>query len=143
MKKVILYLMLATTLLAGELVDGKYSVTEKVLFGKKWRRVLSIDVKNHEIANISYDKITKKGEKVSENPKELKKIMKEADGINPYEELPKRYMKKREKNSNPNLDNVDTIAGASVSTSKFNKMMLFLIKKAEKGETGEYSGWFE
>ena len=143
MKKIILYLMLITTIFARELVDGKYSVTEKVLVGKKWRSIVTLEVKEHKIANINYDKVTKEGKKLTENQKELQKIIRGADGINPYEELPKRYMKKREKNSNPNLDNVDTIAGASVSTSKFNKMMLFLIKKAEKGETGEYSGWFE
>jgi len=141
MKKIILYFILVTTMFASNLIDGSYSVTENVIRGKKWKSWLEIEVKNNEIKKINYDMVTKTGERLSEN-RELERIIEEADGINPFEEAPKQYLKKLKVTKNYNMSRIDTIAGATVPTSKFNHMIRFLTDKAVKGESGEFKGWF-
>ena len=141
LKKIVLYFILVTSVFASKLVDGRYSVTENVIRGKKWRSIVVLDVKNHKVRQIKYDMTTKDGEFLSQS-NEIERIVKEAKGINPYEKLPKEYLKKIRKNSNPNLATIDIIAGATAKTSKFNKMMLFLMKKSGEGKIGEYKGWF-
>ncbi|MCK5780098.1 MAG: hypothetical protein KAH04_03715 [Psychrilyobacter sp.] len=141
MKRIILYFVLATTLFASGLVDGTYSVTENVIRGKKWRSWLEIEVENNRIKKINYDMVTKSGDLLSKD-RELERIIEEAGGIDPYVEVPRQYIEKIEVTKNYNMSRIDAIVGATVPTSKFNNMIRFLTQKAEKGESGDFKGWF-
>jgi major membrane immunogen (membrane-anchored lipoprotein) len=142
MKVIIIYFLLITTVFATKLIDGSYSVMENVIRGKKWRTMVEIKVKNNEISWVNVDMVTKDGKLMSQDKKDLKVVLKDTGGINPYAELPKEYMKKLKEVNNYKISRVDTIAGATVVCNKFNKMTTFLIKKSEEGKTGEFEGWF-
>ena len=127
---------------AVKLTDGDYSVVENVVRGKKWRTKVELKVKNNQIDWVDVDMVTKDGKLISQDEKDLKVILKDTGGINPYTELPKEYMKKQKEAGNYKMFRVDTIAGATVVCNKFNKMTVFLIKKSEEGKTGKFEGWF-
>lgn len=127
---------------AVKLTDGDYSVVENVVRGKKWRTKVELRVKNNQIDWVDVDMVTKDGKLISQDEKDLKVILKDTGGINPYTELPKEYMKKQKEVGNYKMFRVDTIAGATVVCNKFNKMTVFLIKKSEEGKTGKFEGWF-
>lgn len=142
MKIVTLYFILITTIFAIRLTEGNYSVMENTVKGKRWKTRVELKIKNNEIVWVNIDMVTKGGKLRSQDEKYLKKVLEDTDGINPYIELPKEYMKKLEKIENYKMSRVDTIAGATVISNKFNKMTMFLIKKSEDGKTGEFKGWF-
>ncbi len=138
MKKILLFLLMTVAVFSAQLKDGKYSVTENVMMGKKWKSVVEMEVKGGEINKLTYDMVDKKGNLLSKSD-ELSKVIEEADGVDPYIEIPKHYLEKREKTEH-HME-VDAIAGASECTSKFNTMMGFLIEKAQDGETGDFKMW--
>jgi len=127
---------------AVKLTDGDYSVVENVVRGKKWRTKVDLRVKNNQIDWVDVDMVTKDGKLISQDEKDLKVILKDTGGINPYTELPKEYMKKQKEAGNYKMFRVDTIVGATVVCNKFNKMTVFLIKKSEQGKIGKFEGWF-
>lgn len=142
MKVIIIYFTLITTIFAIKLTDGNYSVVENVVKGKKWRTKVEIRVKNNKIDWVDIDMVTKDGKLISQDKKDLQVVLKDTRGVNPYAELPKEYMKKLKKTKNYKMSRVDTIAGATSVSSKFNKMIMFLLKKSEDGKIGEFEGWF-
>ena len=142
MKFIIIYFTLITTIFAAKLTDGNYSVVENVVRGKKWRTMVEMKVKKNEISWVNVDMVTKDGKLMSQDKKDLHVVLKDTGGINPYVELPKEYMKKLKEVDYDKMSRVDTIAGATVVCKKFNKMTVFLIKKSEEGEIGEFEGWF-
>ena len=142
MKIIIVYFTLITTIFAIKLTDGNYSVVENVVRGKKWRTKVEISVKNNKIDWVDVDMVTKDGKLISQDKKDLKVVLNDTRGINPYVKLPKEYMEKVKKTRNYKMSRVDTIAGATAVSNKFNKMTIFLIKKSEEGKTGEFEGWF-
>ena len=142
MKVITLYFVLTIGIFASQLKDGNYSVVENVLIGKKWRTKVELNIKDNEVQWVDIDMITKDGKLMSQDEKALQMILEYTDGINPYVELPREYMKKIKEVDDYNMSQVDTIVGATVISKKFNKMTLFLLKKSEKGKTGEFEGWF-
>ena len=142
MRVIIIYFTLITTVFAIKLTDGTYSVVENVVRGKKWRTKVDLRVKNNQIDWVDVDMVTKEGKLISQDKKDLKVVLKDTGGIDPYAELPKEYMKKLKEVRNYKMSRVDTIAGATAVCNKFNKMTVFLIKKSEEGKTGNFEGWF-
>ncbi|MGB6128987.1 MAG: FMN-binding protein [Psychrilyobacter sp.] len=142
MKVIIIYFTLITSIFAIKLTDGNYSVVENVVKGKKWRTKVEIRVKNNKIDWVDIDMVTKDGKLISQDKKDLQIVLKDTRGVNPYVELPKEYMKKLKKTKNYKMSKVDTIAGATSVSNKFNKMIMFLMKKSEEGKIGEFEGWF-
>ncbi|MEI6856826.1 hypothetical protein [Psychrilyobacter sp.] len=142
MKVIIVYFTLITTIFAIKLIDGNYLVVENVVRGKKWRTKVELKVKDNRIDWIKVDMVTKDGELMSQDKKDLHVVLKETGGINPYVELPKEYMKKLKEVDYDKMSRVDIIAGATVVCKKFNKITVFLIKKSEEGKIGEFEGWF-
>ncbi|WP_028856692.1 hypothetical protein [Psychrilyobacter atlanticus] len=142
MKVIIVYFILITAVFATKLTDGNYSVVENVVRGKKWRTKVDLRVKNNQIDWVNVDMVTKDGKLISQDEKDLKVVLKDTGGIDPYAELQKEYMKKLKEAGNYKMSRVDTIAGATVVCNKFNKMTVFLIKKSEQGKIGKFEGWF-
>jgi major membrane immunogen (membrane-anchored lipoprotein) len=142
MKTIIIYFILITTVFATKLIDGNYSVVENVVRGKKWRTKVDLRVKNNQVDWVDVDMVTKDGKLMSQDDKDLKVVLTDTGGINPYVELPKEYMKKLKVVDNYKMSRIDTIAGATAVCNKFNKMTVFLIKKSEEGKIGRFEGWF-
>lgn len=142
MKFIIIYFTLITSIFAVKFTDGNYSVIENVMLGKKWRTKVELEIKDNEVNWVNLDMVTKDGKLMSKDEKELKRVLKDTKGIDPYLELPKEYIKNLKETKNYKMSRVDTIAGATSISNKFNKMTIFLIKKSEEGKTGEFEGWF-
>lgn len=142
MKVIIVYFILITTIFAARLTDGNYSVIENTVKGKKWKTKVELKIKNNEIVWVNVDMVTKDGKLRSQDEKYLKKVIEDTYGINPYIELPKEYIKNLKGIDSYKKSRVDTIAGATVISNKFNKMIMFLIKKSEDGKIGQFKGWF-
>ncbi|OQY42973.1 MAG: hypothetical protein B6227_00185 [Fusobacteriia bacterium 4572_74] len=139
MKKVILYLIMATSILGAQLKDGKYFVQgKKYYYG--WSSTASIIVEDGEIVEVTTDKVNKAGELVNENEEYNKKMLAKS-GTNPKKYsvvLIENFMKELKKNNDFQMPKIDIIAGATDSSKKFRKMMEFLVKKAKHGKTGDY-----
>ncbi|MCS5420474.1 MULTISPECIES: hypothetical protein [Psychrilyobacter] len=150
MKKIILYLIMATSILGAQLVDGYYVVQEAEYYADGYASITSIKVKNGEIVKVTADLIDRKGKLVSKN-KKYNKQMRAVTGTDMKEfsvKVPKDFMdslEERNRAGGSSMENVDfqlpyidTLAGATSASKKFKKMMKFLVEKAESGETGEY-----
>ena len=142
MKIIILYFTLIITIFGAKLTDGYYSVIENTVRGKKWKTKVELKIKNNEIIWINVDMITKDGKLRSQDEKEMEIILKDTYGIDPYIKLPQKYLEKIEETDDYKVSKVDTIAGATVISNKFNKMVMFLMKKSEEGKPGKFKGWF-
>jgi major membrane immunogen (membrane-anchored lipoprotein) len=142
LKVIIIYFILITTIFAIKLTDGNYSVVENTVKGKKWKTRVELKIKNNKIVWVNIDMVTKGGKLRSQDEKYIKKVLEDTYGINPYIELPKEYIEKIKKIDDYKMSRVDTIAGATAISNKFNKMTMFLIKKSEDGKTGQFKGWF-
>jgi len=142
MKTIILYFTLVITIFGAKLTDGYYSVIENTVRGKKWKTKVELKIKNDEIIWINVDMITKDGELRSQDEKDMEIILKDTYGIDPYIKLPQKYLEKIEETDDYKVSKVDTIAGATVISNKFNKMVMFLMKKSEEGKPGKFKGWF-
>lgn len=142
MKIIILYFTLVITIFGAKLTDGYYSVIENTVRGKKWKTKVELKIKNNEIIWIDVDMITKDGKLRSQDEKEMEIILKDTYGIDPYIKLPQKYLEKIEETDDYKVFKVDTIAGATVISNKFNKMVMFLVKKSEEGKPGKFKGWF-
>ncbi len=142
MKIIILYFTLIITIFGAKLTDGYYSVIENTVRGKKWKTKVELKIKNDEIIWIDVDMITKDGKLRSQDEKEMEIILKDTYGIDPYIKLPQKYLEKIEETDDYKVFKVDTIAGATVISNKFNKMVMFLMKKSEEGKPGKFKGWF-
>ena len=146
MKKIILYLIMGTSILGAQLVDGHYFVQgEKYHYG--WSSTASITVEDGDIVEITTDKVNKEGDLVSKD-KEYNEKMLAKTGVT-FEEFsaeePKKLMAvlkgKRglAEKSDFHLPEIDIMAGATSSSKKFKKMMEFLVEKAESGEAGKHT----
>jgi major membrane immunogen (membrane-anchored lipoprotein) len=149
MKKIILYLVMGTTILGAQLMDGYYFVQgEKYYYG--WSSTASITVEDGEIVEITTNKMNKNGDLVTGDVEYNEKMLAKT-GIT-FEEFsvegPKNLMavlkgngdmaETSADNNDFHLPEIDTIAGATSSSKKFKKMMEFLVKKAEYGKTGNH-----
>jgi major membrane immunogen (membrane-anchored lipoprotein) len=150
MKKIILYLIMATSILGAQLVDGYYVAQEAEYYWDGYASITSIRVKNGEIVEVVADLVDRKGNLVSEDKKYNEQMLAET-GTNMKMfsvEAPQNFMdslKERDGAGGASMENVDfqlpyidTIAGATSASKKFRKMMKFLVKKAESGKTGKH-----
>lgn len=142
MKKVILYLIVATSVLGSQLIDGQYSVQQDGYY-YGWASTTSLKVEDGKIIDVKTNKVNKVGELVSEDKKYNEKMLVKS-GTNPKEYLTlltENFMKNYnmiETKDKFQMPKVDIIAGATNSSKNFKKMMEFLVEKAKKGETGDY-----
>lgn len=143
MKKVILFLIMATSILGAQLKDGEYFVKQDS-YPHGWASTAAIRVEDGKIVEVTTDKVNKAGELVSEN-KEYNKRMRAKSGTDPKEYsvvLTENFMKNMEKNYTGKggfkMPEIDIVAGATSSSKKFKKMMEFLVEKAESGKTGDH-----
>ncbi len=149
MKKIILYLIMATSILGAQLVDGEYSVQQEG-YPRGWASTARIRIEDGKIVEITTNKMDIDGELVSEDVEYNEKMLAKK-GTNPKEYsvvLPQNLMEslKRShvmtgesvKKDDFHLPEIDIIAGATSSSKKFKKMMEFLVEKAESGETGNH-----
>lgn len=133
MKKILIFLLMAVSMMSAELKDGTYRVEEKA-YKYGWKAFTEIKVENTEIVSVLYDKFNGDNEYASANEK-YNKDMKEKSGSSPAEftrALEADFMAKKD------IKELDAIAGATNSVKVFKKQMKFLLKKAKKGKTGEY-----
>ena len=139
MKKIILYLIMGTSILGAQLMDGEYFVQgNKYYYG--WTHTASITVVDKKIVKVTINKINKKGELATEN-KEYNEKMLVKSGITAKEysvKLSKNFIKSLKKSDDFHMPEIDIIAGATDSSINFRKMTKFLVKKAESGKTGYY-----
>ena len=149
MKKIILYLVMATTILGAQLMDGQYSVQQDG-YPHGWASTASIRIEDGKIVEVTTNKVDEDGKLVSEDVEYNKKMLAKS-GTNPKEYsgvLTENFMKKLEKNYGMTgktgekeefqMPEIDIIAGATSSSKKFKKMMEFLVEKAESGEVGNH-----
>ena len=149
MKKVILYLIMATSILGAQLMDGEYSVKQDE-YPHGWASTAGIKVEDGKIIEVTTDKVNKAGKLVTEDM-DYNKNMLAKSGTNPKKysiELAENFMKKIEENNGMkeeslkkddfNMPKIDIVAGATSSSEKFEKMIKFLVEKAESGEIGEH-----
>lgn len=144
MKKIILYLIMATSILGAQLKDGKYFVQEKG-YSYGWASIASLEIEGGKIVEVTTDKVNKKGDLASINDWYNKKMLAKK-GTNPKEfsaVLPANFIEGLKKDYDLKevdfeMPEIDIIAGATDSSESFKKMMEFLVKKAESGETGNY-----
>ena len=69
MKKIILYLIMATSILGAELMDGYYVVQGEKYYWDGYAQITSIRVKNEEIVEVVADMIDKNGNLASGDKK--------------------------------------------------------------------------
>ncbi len=150
MKKIILYLIMATSILGAQLMDGYYVAQEAEYYWDGYAAITSIRVKNGEIVEVVADLVDKNGNLVSEDKKYNDQMLAETgtDFRKFSVEVPQNFLnslKERDGVAGASMENVDfqlpyidTVAGATGSSKKFRKMMKFLVKKAESGETGKH-----
>ncbi|UUV19507.1 FMN-binding protein [Fusobacteria bacterium ZRK30] len=145
MKKIILYLIMATSILGAQLIDGEYFVQQDE-YPHGWASTAGIRVEDGKIVEVRTDKVNKAGELVSENV-EYSKRMRAKSGTDPKEYsvvLTENFMKELKKNDGMKrkddfrMPEIDIVAGATSSSKKFKKMMEFLVEKAESGEVGDH-----
>ncbi len=144
MKKIILYLIMATSILGAQLKDGKYFVQEKE-YSYGWASTASMEIEKGKIVKITTDKVNKKGELASKNDWYNKEMFAK-NKTNPKEFsiiLPKNFIKGLKKDYELKevdfeMPKIDIIAGATDSSKSFKKMMEFLVEKAKVGTTGKY-----
>jgi len=144
MKKIILYLIMATSILGAQLKDGRYFVQEKG-YSYGWASTASIEIDGGKIVEVTTDKVNKKGELASKNDGYNKRMLAKK-GTNPEKFsviLPENFIKGLKKDYylkevDFEMPKIDIIAGATDSSESFKKMMEFLVEKAESGETGNY-----
>lgn len=145
MKKIMLYLIMATSVLGAQLMDGEYSVKQDE-YPHGWALSTEIKVEEGQIVDITIDKINKSGELATENV-EYNKNMLAKSGTNPKKfsrELAENFMKKMKENNGMQrkddfqLPEIDIVAGATSSSKSFGKMMEFLVEKAKSGEVGDH-----
>ena len=145
MKKIILYLIMATSILGAQLVDGYYVAQESEYYADGYAAITSIRVRNGEIVEVTSDLVDRKGNLVSED-KKYNDEMRAVTGTDMKEfsvKVPQNFMDSlKERDAMENIDfqlpYIDTMAGATSSSKKFKKMMKFLVKKAESGKTGKH-----
>lgn len=144
MKKIILYLIMATSILGVQLKDGRYFVQEKeYIYG--WASTASMEIEEGKIVKITTDKVNKKGELASKNDWYNKEMFAK-NKTNPKEFsiiLPKNFIKGLKKDYELKevdfeMPKIDIIAGATDSSKSFKKMMEFLVEKSKAGTTGKY-----
>jgi len=150
MKKIILYLIVATSILGAQLTDGHYVAQEAEYYWDGYAAITSITVKNGEIVEVMADLVDKNGNLVSNDKKYNEQMLAETgtDFRKFSIEVPQNFMnslKERDGVTGASMENVDfqlpyidTVAGATNSSKKFKKMMKFLVKKAESGDTGNH-----
>ena len=143
MKKIILFLIMATSILGAQLKDGEYFVKQDS-YPHGWASTAGIRVEEGKIVKVTTDKVNKAGELVSEDV-EYNNKMRAKSGTDPKEYsvvLIENFMENLKKKSTGKDDfqmpEIDIVAGATSSSKKFKKMMEFLVEKAESGKTGDH-----
>ncbi len=135
MKKsfMLIFVLLSMSIFAGGLKDGKYWV-EDAEYKYGWKSFTAITVEKGEVVSAKHDKFNEEGKFASEND-EYNTNMKAKSGSSPAEfskELVEDYLAKKD------IDKVDTVAGATSNSNIFKAQVKFLLKKAEKGQTGKF-----
>lgn len=135
MKKLFLFLILSASLIGENLKDGSYSVqTDKSIWF--WYPRTTILVEDGIIVDATHDRVKKDGRLASKDDWYNKKMLKKT-GSNPERysrDIPASYFR-----AGGDLEKMDNVAGATDSTIHFKRQMDFLLEKAAKGETGEFT----
>lgn len=136
MKKLIFIILVFNSLyiFASSYYDGEYYVeAKKAKYG--WKPFTKIIIKDKKIIKVIHDRKNSNNELASSNS-EFNEKMKAASGSSPKEyskKIPESFIK-----SNYSFEKMDGVAGATDSVKQFKQMMAFLLKKAEKGKTGNF-----
>ena len=132
MKKIIIFCFLALNMFATSVYkDGTYKVEESE-FSKGWKNFTEIVVKNGKISNITFDKFNPEGVFASQDSG-YNLRMKNASGIdakNANDRLKNQFMKSND------LNQVDTVTGATSNSKIFKNHMGILLERARRGNTG-------
>ncbi|ADO82988.1 FMN-binding protein [Ilyobacter polytropus] len=133
MKKILIGIFVISSLAFGKLQDGKYYVeAEKAEWG--WKPFTYMVVKNSEIIEVKHDRKNKKGE-IATKDKKYNQSMAKKQGIgikDAVSKLERDFMKSKD------IEEIDSIAGATSTSKEFKAMMRYLVHKAEKGQSGQY-----
>ncbi|WP_319370428.1 hypothetical protein [uncultured Ilyobacter sp.] len=133
MKKILIGIFIVSSLAFGKLQDGKYYVeAEKATWG--WKPFTYMVVKNCEIIEIKHDRKNKDGKNATEDMKYNQSMAKKQGvGIkDAVSKLENGFMKSKD------VDKIDSVAGATSTSTEFKVMMKYLIDKAENGKPGSY-----
>lgn len=139
MKK-ILSLVLALTLAGAMFVgcspkgmkDGTYKAEMAKADDHGWTDFVEITVSGEKITAVDFDSVDAEGKKKNGN-ESYDKVMKDTGS----KTWPSDFMPKLEKDliDKQNVEKVDTIAGATVSSDSFKKLVKALSKNMAKGDT--------
>jgi major membrane immunogen (membrane-anchored lipoprotein) len=133
MKKILIGIFVISSLAFSKLEDGKYYVeAENASWG--WKPFTYMVVENGEIVEIKHDRKNKAGKNATEDLK-YNKSMSEKKGLgikDAVQKLEKEFMKSKD------IEQVDSVAGATSTSKEFKVMVKFLMDKAETGEAKKY-----
>ncbi|WP_163655193.1 extracellular electron transfer flavoprotein PplA [Listeria sp. PSOL-1] len=116
----------------AKMKDGKYSLEEKN-YAHNYRVVFTMEVKDGKITKSDYNYVNKDGQKKTDDA-DYEKNMKEKTGVGPKEYIPalnKSFEKKQEPGE------VDTVSGATESSTQFVTYAAQLKNAAQKGDTSK------
>jgi major membrane immunogen (membrane-anchored lipoprotein) len=133
MKKILIGIFVISSLAFGKMQDGKYYVeAEKAEWG--WKAFTYMIVKDSEIVEVRHDRKNKKGE-IATKDKKYNQSMAKKQGVGIKDavyKLQNGFMESKD------VEEIDSIAGATSTSKEFKAMMRYLIHKAEKGQPGSY-----
>lgn len=142
MKK-LMCIVLSTVLIAALLVgcgtksneseykEGTYEVEAENFDEHGWKSQLELEIKDGKIAEAKFDYVNEEGNLKTED-ENYNTMMKEASGTNPAEfspELSKRLIDAQD------IEKVDVVTGATVSSDEFKKLANVALENAESGKT--------
>ncbi|WP_051541932.1 FMN-binding protein [Clostridium lundense] len=113
--------------------DGKYKATYDKFDKYGWKGYVEVQVKNSKIDNVDFDYLNKDNKRKSQD-KTYNEKMKPVSKTAPNEFCPKLgkdLVNKRD------IDKVDNISGATVSTQEFKNLAKAALKNAKKGDQKE------
>jgi major membrane immunogen (membrane-anchored lipoprotein) len=115
------------------LKDGTYSATYDKADERGWKAQLEITVVDGKITEASYDEINGDGVKKSDDEAYNERMVGVA-GVGPIEFIPELNQQLVDKQD---ADKVDTITGATSSTTLFKELAAAAIEKAKAGDATE------
>ncbi len=101
---------------------------------KGWKSFTTITVEKGKVVSAWHDKFGEDG-RFASGDKDYNARMKAKSGSSPAEytvKLVEDYLAKKD------IDKVDTVVGATSNSNIFRTQIKFLLKKAEKGQTGKF-----
>lgn len=113
--------------------DGKYKAVYDKFDKHGWKAYVEIEIKDGKVSNVDFDYLNKDNKRKSED-KEYNEKMKPVSKTAPNEFCPKLEKDLVDKQE---VDKVDTISGATISTENFRNLSKEALENAKKGEKKE------